>query len=221
MLFTPAAFHTLLFTNAEHPVTGPAPVLPAAGNGRQSAGRPGPGRGGPSRALRTSPVVKAQCGNEAKRAGGILTALAAAALVALAVAAVGARSGLGHVIVERPDLARVEAALRRVSRVAVIICASCPADVGILRVFAALHVVIACLRAAPPDDVATRVLDSIVWRPPLRVNVVLVAAFLTARFQICASRQGTVAALTAPKFSRPGTAQQASPQYAISFSFWP
>ena len=219
MLFTPAAFHTLLFTNAEHPVTGPAPVLPAAGNGRQSAGRPGPGRGGPSRALRTSPVVKAQCGNEAKRAVGILTALAAAALVALAVATVGARSGLGHVIVERPDLARVEAALTQ--RIAGIICASSPADVGILRVFAALHVVIACLRAAPPDDVATLVVDSIVRRPPLRVNVVLVAAFLTARFQICASRQGTVAALTAPQFSRPGTAQQASPQYAISFSFWP
>ena len=34
--------------------------------------------------------------NEAKRAGGILTPLAAAALVALAVAAVGARSGLSH-----------------------------------------------------------------------------------------------------------------------------
>ena len=126
-----------------------------------------------------------------------------------------------HVIVERPDLARVEAALRRVSRVAGIICASSPADVGILRVFAALHVVIACLRAAPPDHVATLVVDSIVRRPPLRANVVLVAAFLTARFQRCASRQGTVAALTAPQFSRPGTAQQASPQYAISFSFWP
>ena len=153
---------------------------------------------------------RAQCGNEGKRAGVILTALAAAALVAFAVATVGARSGLGHVIVERPDLTRVEAALTQ--RIAGIICASSPADVGILRVFAALHVVIACLRAAPPDDVATLVVDSIVRRPPLRVNVVLVAAFLTARFQICASRQGTVAALTAPQFSRPGTAQQASPQ---------
>ena len=100
-------------------------------------------------------VRSAQCGNEAKRAGGILTPLAAAALVALAVATVGARSGLGHVIVERPDLTRVEAALTR--RIAGIICASSPADVGILRVFLALRVRFAGRGTAPPDDVATRV----------------------------------------------------------------